>query len=155
METAFEKHMTAIRNGSVAKSNVTGLRKLLNAMGRISQGYSVSHQAEVNEIDHADAQCLFKLLAARKPRVTGELLVSGLGVLSNPRNRKAFLVVSDMVPEVDSFRLVGFRTIGDGGPHYTPVYRACTPEGPWFEFTNVPWQSGGRGPHVLGWLSVP
>ncbi len=85
-----------------------------------------------------------------RPLVVGELHDSGLVVIRSKRNRRNLEGAADLVPNIVRFRLVDFEMRGKYGDYFVPVYRAETEDGRGFCFVNVPWQSGGRGPEIVG-----
>lgn len=141
-------HLAAIKAGTVTKTNVIGLRKAINADERRQRGFSVGSTCpkwtsdEVSDMEMA--------LEQYEPRVIGELHASGLTRLRSPRYRKRLESVRDIIDNLKSFHLVSFDRIGDHGMQAIPVYRARACNGKSFFFRNVPWQSGGNGPEVLG-----
>lgn len=136
--TTLEKHASAIERGAITKSNVIGIRKLINAAERRGQGYSVSRTAAVATV--TETLALRRLIAEREPRVQGELHESGLKVLRNPRYAKRWNErEATIISRLHHFRLVGFDIVGRD--HATPVYRAVDPVGQSFIFRNIPWQT--------------
>jgi len=137
----MNKHLVAILQGVVDKSNVIGIRKALNAADRRRRGLSVSSTAPKLTLVECDE--LEMALRVHEPRVTGPLVESGLARLRNRRYRKRLASVADVIANLTHFCLVGFE---DG----TPIYRACAGSADnSFLFKNVAWQSGGDGPELV------
>jgi hypothetical protein len=144
MSPTAKKHMRAICSNAVEKTNIIGLRKILNAQWRKDNGYSVSRVApNVTAKEVADLQ---REMEHHQPKVVGALHDSGLKLLQDRRYRHRLDSVRDIIANLDCFRLIGFTEIGRGN-HY-PVYRAIAKDGRKFTFYNVPWQSGGDGPQL-------
>lgn len=144
--TAFETHIAAIASGTVTKTNVIGIRKSLNGYERIRQGWSPNRIAPITEDDVEQVETL---LADIKPRVAGELHDSGKAMLQNKRYRRQLESVSEIVSDIDHFRLVGYDYIGKYNDNAIPVYRAYDTKGASFPFRVIPWQSGGNGPEIV------
>ncbi len=154
----FAAHLAAVEAGSVTKTNVIGIRKLLNGAERRAQGWSVGRTTPLGTC--AEAAQILSAIAEHRPRVTGELHEGGLKVLRNPRYAKRLQPYAASIAAIDHFRLVDFDALGWCGAHHVPVYAAWStipPKGgaldggtyEAFRFRNVPWQSGGDGPEVL------
>lgn len=149
MNKTAQKHLDAIRAGAVAKTNVIGLRKLLNASVREATGWSISTTACVVDLDDLDT--IVSAIGEHRPRVIGELHESGLAVLRNPRYAKRLQWQRSFIGRIDHFRLVRFDGIGRREDHYVPVYSVHDAAGSHlFTFRNIPWQSGGDGPEIQG-----
>lgn len=153
-----QKHLDAIRSGTVDRSNVIGLRKLINASERKARGWYTGATASAVPLD--DLWTLEDALDQHRPTVTGELDASGRKLLASPRYRKRFSEAQrEAITRIDHFRLVRFDRIGLNGVHCVPVYEVWAPDargfmGYAFTFRNVPWQSGGDGPEIVperGW----
>lgn len=144
MNRTAQKHLTAIRAGSVDRSNVIGLRKLINASGRKARGYSVS--ATACTVDFDDLDLIVSELDKFRPIVRGELHETGLKLLQSPRYAKRLECVRDVIEKITHFRLLRFD---EEGQTLVPVYQACTGSRS-FVFRNIPWQSGGNGPEIQG-----
>ena len=145
--TTIEKHLAMLRSGVVDKTTVAGLRKALNALERRERGYSVSRTSTCmteGERDYVDM-----LLIDKKPKVVGALHDSGVALLRNKRYARQLAGVKHVVDDLQEFRLVEFQYVGQYMDKVTPVYRAINSHGEHFDFTNLPWQSGGNGPQVL------
>ena len=141
---AIQKHIKAIKAGSVTKTNIIGIRKALNADNRMRRNYSVSSTAPV--IEPGQIEELVAAIHEKTPVVQGELHDSGVKVLTSPRYRKQLQSVSDRIESgIQAFRLVDYWE--EKGNVY-PVYQVQTPRG-FFRFFNIPWQSGGNGPELL------
>lgn len=139
-------HMAAIKSGKITKTNVIGLRKILNADARRVNGWSASSTSPKYTRDEVIA--LENALERHKPRVTGELHNTGLALLQSRRYRKRLADVQGIIDKLDSFRLVRFDRIGNRDENAVPVYRACAGR-KFFTFRNIPWQSGGNGPEIV------
>lgn len=145
----MNKHLAAIRAGTVTKSNVIGLKLAILADERRRMGYSVSEVAP--KLQGEGLQETLRELHARQPLVTGELVASGIKTLQDRRYRKRLAKVADTLASLDAFRLVGFE-LCDGSAF--PVYLAESRLGGAFTFYHVPWQAAAysgldAGPHVL------
>lgn len=144
MTATAKRHMKAICSGEVGKTNVIGLRKVLNHTWRIQRGWSGNRvnvtPEEAGQLESALERC--------QPKVTGELHASGLKLLQDRRYRKRLEPVADIIANLDCFRLIGFTEAGDTNGHHVPVYRAIAKDGKKFTFYNVAWQSGGDGPQL-------
>lgn len=147
MSATGKRHLQAILGDSITKSNVIGLRKILNAQWRKDRNYSVSRTgAKIGAWEVAELE---ETLASREPKVIGDLHATGLKLLQSKRYRKRLERVADIIANLDCFRLTGFQEAGSYNGNHTPVYRAVARDGRSFTFINVPWQSGGNGPEVL------
>lgn len=158
---AFAAHMAAIESGSICRTNIIGMRKLLNGAFRRANGWSVGATTPKGTLKQADM--LLASIRKHQPRVTGDLHEGGLKVLRNPRYAKRWQPwQAQAIASIDHFRLVDWEDIsrrGDG-THWTPIYAAwckIPPKGDAldggtyeaFTFCNIPWQSGGDGPEIL------
>jgi hypothetical protein len=136
-------HLAAIAKGEVDKSNVTGIRKALNATARRLSGLSVSRTAA-----KVDGFELVEAVHANRPRVVGELHDSGIKLLRDRRYAKRFTYGQrDVIDNLSHFRLVDFEEVGRY--YFVPVFAVYHPDGRSFRFYNVPWQSGGNGPTIV------
>ena len=141
--TPMQTHLAAINAGEVTKTNVIGLRKALNHVARLRAGWSGNRSSATA----ADADAILASLAAKQPRVIGELHDSGVRVLTNKRYAKRWTANhAAVIAGLQGFRLVDFYEINRA--HVTPVYLATGAAGS-FQFVNIPWQSGGDGPLVI------
>lgn len=145
MNRTAQKHLDAIRAGEVTRTNVIGLRKLINAMERKARRYSVRSTQCTVEV--ADWHLIESELDKCRPIVRGELHESGLALLRSPRYAKRLASVQEILEHATHFRLLRFDRIDN--LHCVPVYQVCT-GGPSFVFRNIPWQSGGDGPEIQG-----
>lgn len=145
MGKAIQKHIEAVKSGYVTRTNVIGIRKALNAYERIKRGYSVS----MTQPEMSDSELLQLSAALRdcEPVVTGQLVETGIRVLNNKRYRRQLERVSDILPDIKQFRLIGFEYSGQC--QLTPKYRAIAGNGDSFGFINPSWQSGGNGPETF------
>jgi hypothetical protein len=149
MKKTAQKHLNAIRSGFVDRSNVIGLRKLINASERKAAGYSVSVTACA--VDWHDLDLIEDALADCKPIVTGALHDSGLALLRSPRYAKRLHYQQGFIARIHAFRLVRFDRIDAYNRVTVPVYRCEDATGSHlFTFRNIPWQSGGNGPEIQG-----
>lgn len=137
MNATAKRHMGAIARDSIRKTNVIGLKKILNAQWRKDRGYSVSMVAP--KVCREEVQQLRDAIAERMPRVRGELDESGRKLLRSPRYRKRLASVADIIADLRCFRLVGFEEINSG--NHVPIFRAYDSRGRHFTFRNIPWQS--------------
>ena len=144
MTKTFDKHMAAIRSGEVDRGTVIGIRKALNNMERISNGWSPNRIAMTVE----EAGELESVLYDRHPKVVGDLHETGLAVLRNKRYAKRLAPYKDIIDSITHFTLGEYERIGRRSEYAVPVYRAHSPHGI-LRFMNIPWQSGGDGPEVL------
>jgi len=143
----MQKHIEAIKSGTVTKTNVIGIRKALNTYERMVHGWSVSRSApRVTSSETFEVQ--FQL-ASVKPLVTGELHDSGIKHLQQKRYAKQLAQVADIVADIRNFRLVKFVYRGTRNEYSYPVFRCYSNAGYWFDYVNIPWQSGGNGPEIL------
>lgn len=149
MSKTFQKHLDAVKAGTVTKSNVRGIRIALNNHEREARGYPVSRTGGNCTAEQRDA-LLDDLLRKHPPKVAGELHDTGIALLQSKRYAKQLSRVADIVADIDHFRLIDFDYIGRYGDKVTPVYRAYDTKGRNFEFVNIPWQSGGNGPTAPG-----
>jgi hypothetical protein len=149
MNKTAQKHLAAIQSGTIDRSNVIGLRKLINASERKYAGWSIGVTASAVDLDSLDA--IESAIAEHLPRVTGELVETGIAQLQNKRYARQLANVAEHLQDVAQFRLARFDRIGRNGVHSVPVYRAYDSTGGYlFTFRNIPWQSGGNGPEVIG-----
>ena len=136
-----QHHLEAIQAGKVTKTNIIGIRKAINHVQRIANGWSGNRSsATAEEVARIEYE-----LDNVQPIVTGELHDSGLAIMRNKRYLKA---LPECAATVDMFRLIRFDRIGHSGEYAVPVYRAIGPDGA-FNFRNIPWQSGGNGPEIV------
>lgn len=141
-----KRHGRAICGDAVTASTVRGLKKIFNAQWRKDRGYSVSVVAP--NVTAEEAATLRELIAERMPRVTGELDASGRKLLQSRRYAKRLAPVAGIIADLARFHLIGFDEINSG--NHVPIFRAFDSRGRHFTFRNVPWQSGGDGPEILG-----
>ena len=73
------KHLAAIRAGEVDRSNVNGIRKLLNGAARREAGYPVGMSTPKGTMEEADE--VLAELEHRRPKVVGDLHETGLKLL--------------------------------------------------------------------------
>lgn len=148
MNKTAQKHLAAINAGTVNRTNIIGLRKLINAGERKAQGWSIGVTASAIDMDSLDA--IETAISERLPLVSGQLVQTGIALLTNKRYAKQLSYVGDKVHQVAQFRLAWFDRLGRHGCHSVPVYRAYDSAGCYlFTFRNIPWQSGGNGPEIL------
>lgn len=145
---AYQAHMAAIVAGEITKSNVIGIRKLLNGANRRANGWTVGACTPLGTLDQAYA--LVEAIREHKPKVTGELHETGLTLLRNRRYHKRWSYTQQLeIDQCCGFRLVDFESFNNDAYH-VPVYQVMTPTKAAFNFYNIPWQSGGNGPVVCG-----
>ena len=150
MNKTLQGHLDAIMAGAVTKTNVIGLRRAINLMERGGNGWRVPSYVDVGY--RADVAVVEDSLDnfSPSPTVTGDLHESGLKVLRNPRYKSRWTPnQAAVIAELDHFKLVRFERIGSRGEYAVPVYRAVGFSGLGFNFMNIPWQSGGKGPEVV------
>ena len=146
MNKTTRKHLAAIKAGEVTKTNIIGMHKALNALARTEMGYSTSRTSP--SISAEDRRDLLLALSRRHPHVAGELHDSGVEVLRNRRyDRRWTEAQRAVIGTLDHFELIGFAEANYST--FTPVYRVVGANGIYFDFVNIPWQSGGDGPRVL------
>jgi hypothetical protein len=139
------RHLTAINSGRVTRSNVIGMRNLINAAEKSADGWHIRNAPSLEQIDELE-----KAIAAVHVEVIGELHDSGLVLLRNKRHAKLWNDTERAIIEkADHFRLTGFDRIGPREIHAVPVYRLYGAGLQSFTFRNIPWQSGGNGPEIL------
>ena len=148
MNRTAQKHLDAIRAGEVTKTNVIGLRKLINATDRALSGYSTSVTACT--VTFGELQEIRDALDEHRPRVTGALHDSGLALLKSPRYAKRMMHQRALIDRIASFHLVRLDEFNGQG-NYVPIYQVRDASGsPLFTFRNISWQSGGNGPEIQG-----
>lgn len=154
----FAKHLAAIERGEITRSNVIGIRKLLNGSARRAAGWFVGMTTPLGTLEQADA--ILDAIRKHRPRVAGELHDGGLKVLRNPRHAKRLAPYADSIAAADHFRLVDFEQMGRDDAYSVPIYALWStvpPKGDAldggtyeaFRFRNIPWQSGGNGPEIV------
>ena len=143
----FQKHIDAIAAGEVTKTNIIGLRKALNAMGRRRRGFSTS--ATSPKATDNDINLALTMIYRDRPKVTGELHDSGIKLLQSKRYAKRLAEYADVIAWPSHFELCGFDQLGRYGDHSVPIYRLVGQNGGSFRFRNIPWQSGGNGPEIV------
>jgi hypothetical protein len=149
MNKTAQKHLDAIRAGVVERTNVIGLRKLINASERKYQGWGNGRTACAVGID--DLGLIEDALDDARPIVRGELHETGLALLRSKRYEKQLRWQKLAIGRIHQFRLVRFDRLGRYQVHCVPVYRAEDAAGNHlFTFRNIPWQSGGNGPEIQG-----
>lgn len=140
-----QRHLDAIRSGRVDKSNIIGIRKAINHVERLRRGFR-GHRSNVTRLEVNDIE---RTLNSHWPIVVGELHETGLKLLCSSRYKRRLEPYAHIIANITQFRLVRFNRIGKFGMYVLPVYCADSPEGSLF-FQNIPWQSGGNGPEILG-----
>jgi hypothetical protein len=143
----FQKHIDAIISGEVTKTNIIGLRKAINAMGRRRANLSVSTTCPKATEDEV-IEALY-LIGKHRPKVMGDLHTSGVKLLQSKRHAKRLTAYADIIERPSHFELYGFDLLGRYGNHSVPVYRLVGENGGSFNFRNIPWQSGGNGPEIV------
>ena len=140
-KTAMDRHLAAIIAGQGEKTNIIGLRKAFNHIGRVMAGWSGNRSNATLEETNAARTYLTQY----EPLVRGSLHESGVRVLTNKRWAKRFNAEQRAVIEtLHGFRLVRFDPIDDDGLQFVPVYRAVGEAGS-FLFRNVAWQAAAYG----------
>jgi hypothetical protein len=133
----MNKHIQAIRAGTVTKTNVIGIKKALHACERRRKGYSVS--ATAPKMTDAELTEICVELPRIRPLVAGELVETGRKQLRDKRYARRLESVADIIADPHlSFRLIRFDWLANGVA--VPVYRADGAAGS-FNFYNVPWQT--------------
>lgn len=145
MDKTLKRHLDAIRAGEVTKANVIGIRKAINHVNRLEAGLSGNRC----NATWADVWLVEAEIAKDPPKVIGTLHDTGLQLLRSPRYAKRLAPYQDLIEWPKRFELLRFERLGDG-LHVYPVYRLVGENGGTMTFRNIPWQSGGQGPEVLG-----
>lgn len=141
--STYEKHLNAICAGTVGKTNIVGLRKAVNADIRRQHGWGTSRTCPATT--HREVTALMNAIREHHPRADEALTASGLKVLRNRRYTKRWTEAQRLVIDhCTGFRLVDWYEWRGGT---TPMWRAVADCG-YFDFINIPWQSGGDGPTV-------
>jgi hypothetical protein len=149
MNKTAQKHLDAIRAGKVDRSNIIGLRKLINASERKAHGWSIGATASAVDIDDLDT--IESAIDEFRPIVVGALHESGLALLRSKRYAKQLHWLQSFIARIDHFRLVRFDRFNGNDWHSVPVYSVHDASGSHlFTFRNIPWQSGGNGPEIQG-----
>lgn len=140
----FDKHMSAIRH-TVTKSNIIGIRKALNAFERSQRRYSTSCTSPNWTFTRVQA-CLSAVLRVQ-PVISGEWHDSGVATLKRALTRykgRFNAAHARIIGDIWHFRLVDWHC--EESLHWYPVIRCVAGDGTYFDFINIPWQSGGDGP---------
>lgn len=137
MDKTAARHLAAIEAGEVTKSNIIGIRKILNHVARIRNGYSGNR----SNATPADADSLCAAIWQHRPRIAGEMHESGLKLLRSKRYAKRLAPVADIIAALDHFELVAFPHYDSGYFYTAPIYRAVAMDGRGFNFRNLPWQA--------------
>ena len=142
----MQKHIAAINSGRVEKTNIIGLRKAINHVARISNGWRGNRSSATHEDVYDAALAIIE----HQPTVIGELHDTGLVVLRSPRYARRWTDAQRAVIEAKHIRfdLVRFDRLGSQGQYAVPVYCVIADCGS-FNFRNIPWQSGGNGPEIV------
>ena len=146
MHKVAARHLAAIESGQIDRGNVTGIRKLVSSSIKASRGWRVGGGQAKASLE--DVESVLSAIMERKPLATGDLHDNGQKVIRNRRHRRALEGVASIADTVTGFRLVDYELRGRIGDYFVPIWRAESPAG-WFDFINIPWQSGGNGPEVL------
>jgi hypothetical protein len=144
MHKVAARHLAQIQTGRIDASTLRGLRKLVSGSLRKADGWSVGGGQAVAPL--GDLWKVLDAITLHKPAATGELHDSGLEVMRNKRHRSS---LPDFAPDVCGFVLVNYELQGPRKTYFVPIWRATTADGRYFDFQNIPWQSGGNGPEVL------
>lgn len=136
---SIARHLAAVNAGTVAKTNVIGIRKAINEMERNAYNPPELTDAQFN------LECA---ISERRPAVVGDLHESGLKVLRNPRYAKRWTEAEQhIIDNIRRFELIRFDRVGPRGRYAVPVYRAVSSyvniagEPCSFAFRNIPWQT--------------
>jgi hypothetical protein len=142
----FNRHMTAIADKRIERTNIIGMRKMINVSLRADYGLSNSPMATVVPISDIDS--LYQAIYNNRPTVLGELHDSGVKLLQNRRYKNRWTSAQQFtIDRIAQFQLVDWFSVGRF--HVTPVYRVIGFDGVPFDFHNLSWQSGGNGPTVV------
>lgn len=91
---AYQAHLKALAEKVVTKTNVIGIRKLLNSTSRMSRGWSVSGNPKGTP---QQADTLLSMLRHQVPIVEGELVESGKKLLRDKRYAKRWTAGQQMM----------------------------------------------------------
>lgn len=135
--TTLERHLAAVESGVVTKTNVTGIKMLLNAAWRADRGYSSRLK-----VSSDDVRPIVEAIDRVRPIVAGELVESGRKLLQSKRWRGRFTDRQREIIAADDlqFRLLRYDDVGQGNATNIPVYMAESSIG-CFAFRNIPWQT--------------
>ncbi len=134
------KHLLAIRSGTIERTNIIGIRKALNAAYREVRGYSNGLTTPRLAFEPHTLATIERQTRELRPVVTGQLHDTGQALLRDKRYRKRWNARQSAIiasPDLH-FRLADWIDVARG--HYVPVYEAISVDGS-FEFYNIPWQS--------------
>lgn len=133
----FNRHLTAVTNGKISKSNIIGMRKGFNAWWRNSHGYSASMTAP--QWTDGDAIALQRAIHRCQPVATGALHDDGLCKLRDRRNASLFNASQrHVISRLECFRLIDWRDTARG--KFQPVWEAIAENGESFRFISLSWQ---------------
>lgn len=142
MLESIQRHLDAIALGAITKTNIIGIRKALNEYSRRCNRWSVNRVVTAEEAD-----AIMSAIYKHQPKVSGELHETGLKLLRDKRYKKRLAGVAHIIDDASTFHLVDFEE--HDSAHFVPVYRLQSTGGAYFDFRNVPWQSGGNGPEIV------
>lgn len=146
MSGTYKRHSAAIRH-TVTATNIIGIRKALNASERASRGYSTSITAP--QWSESEIDAIIRDTARYAPVVSGKLHDSGIATLQKAVKRykgRFGTLQQAIIADIWHFRLVDWYCENS---HWFPVYRVTARNGLFFDYINVPWQSGGNGPEIV------
>jgi hypothetical protein len=142
----FNRHMMAIANKQIERTNIIGMRKMINASLRADHGLSTSRCSTV--VPMSDIDSLYRAIYHSCPIVLGELHDSGVKLLQDRRYKSRWTPAQQFtIDRIAQFQLVNWYNFDRF--HVTPVYRVIGFDGAPFDFHNLAWQSGGNGPKVV------
>lgn len=144
MTNTFDKHLAAIRH-TVTKSNIIGIRKALNAFERSHRYRSTSCTSP--QWSFVRVQACLSAVVRYQPVISGEWHASGVKTLQSALKRykgRFNAAHVRIIGDIWHFRLVDWQC--DDSLHWYPVIRCVARDGSFFDFINIPWQSGGDGP---------
>lgn len=143
MTRTIDKHLAAIRSGTVTQSNIIGLRKAINADERRRQGLSTSRTCP--NVTSADVFEAIDAIRLHQPRADSALTESGKARLRDKRYAKRWNDSQRRTIEtLTHFTLCGFTEFNRSA---IPIWRVHGTSGS-FRFINPSWQSGGDGPEI-------
>jgi hypothetical protein len=142
----FNRHMMAIANKQIERTNIIGMRKMINASLRADQGLSNPRRSTVVPMSYIDS--LYRAIYHNCPIVLGELHDSGVKLLQDRRYKSRWTPSQQFtIDRIAKFRLVDWYNVDRF--HVVPIFRVIGFDGVPFDFYNVSWQSGGNGPKVV------
>lgn len=145
MNGTYSRHMAAIES-HVTRTNIIGIRKALNAFHRGANGWSVSVTSPAWTYDQF--RSILSAVQRYQPVIAGNMHESGITTLQRAQKRYSGRFTARQCAVIDKiwqFRLIDWHLHDN---HYYPVIRAVGTNQDYFDFINIPWQSGGNGPIV-------